>query len=537
MSAPGPGAAHASHASGGRGYRVSMQQPWFRNAVVYAIDVAQFHDTDGDGWGDLRGVADRLEYVRGLGATCIWLLPFYRTPYRDGGYDVSDHLAVDPRFGDLADFALLMDKADSLGIRVLVDLVAQHTSVDHPWFQEARKDPSSPYRDYYVWADEPHESAVKPIFPTVEDSVWTWDEAAQQYYRHVFYSHEPDLDLGNPRVRDELERVMTFWMRLGVAGFRVDAVPYMVERARAADPTDDGLWLLEQMRDQVTLRRSDSVLMGEVDVPAKEYADYLGDGDRLTMLLNFWTDNHLFLALAREQAAPLVRALQGLPAAPRLGQYANFVRNHDELDLEQLTVREREEVIGAFAPDPAMLAYDRGVRRRLGPMLGDDEDRIAMVHALLASLPGAPVVLYGEEIGLPDDLSREERMAVRTPMKWSVVEDHLPRATSLLARVGHLLRSRAGRDEIGSGDFEVVDLGAPSVLCLVHRYEDSVLVTAVNLSADPVAFEVAVEEDLSPLVDILTDRDYPAASSGPVKLELGGYGYRWLLRSTIAWSE
>jgi maltose alpha-D-glucosyltransferase / alpha-amylase len=539
------------------GTALAVHPLWYRNAVTYSIDPATFLDSNASGWGDLNGISERLSYIRGLGADCVWLLPFYRTPYRDGGYDVSDHLTVDPRFGDLADFANLLDTADSLGLRVLVDLVAQHTSVDHPWFQEARHDRRSPYRDYYVWADEPEDTDVEPVFPTAEDSVWEWDEEAQQFYRHVFYKHEPDLELGNPRVREEMYRIMGFWMRLGVAGFRVDAVPYMVERARAADDRLDGLWLLEDMRRFVTLKAPDCVLLGECDVEVDEYADYLGEDDRLTMLLDFWKNNHLFLALARESAAPLEDAIRNQPGPAGFGQHAVFLRNHDELDLEQLDKDDREEVMSVFAPDEDMRSYGRGIRRRLGSMLGGDVDRITMAHALLMSLPGAPVMLYGDEIGMGEDLRQEERSSVRTPMQWSTaplggfsaadperlvcspiehgdfgfprvnVFDQLARPDSLLSRVGSLVRARRGALEIGSGTCEILDTGAPSVLCFLYENEGKLLVTAVNLAGRPAdcRLPAGISGDLT---DVLVDSHCSAMVEG--RFTLNPYGYRWFRR-------
>jgi maltose alpha-D-glucosyltransferase/alpha-amylase len=533
-----------------------VQPLWYRNAVVYQVDVAFFLDTNGDGWGDLRGVTERLEHIRGLGANCLWLLPFYTSPYRDGGYDVADHLAVDPRFGDLADFAILLNKAESLGLRVIVDLVPQHTSDEHRWFQEARHDRRSPYRDYYVWADEPAETDVEPVFPTVEDSVWTWDDEAQQFYRHVFYGFEPDLELGNPKVREEIRRIMEFWLRMGVSGFRIDAVPYMVERARAADPRDDGMWLLHELREFSSLHQPEAVLLGEVDVPPDEYADYFGGGDRLSMVLDFWLNNNLFLSLARERAEPLVAALEAQPATPPHGQYGIFLRNHDELDLERLSEHERDEVLARFAPDEDMRAYHRGIRRRLAPMLDGDPARLAMAHALLMSLPGAPVLLYGDEIGMGEDLSRPERKAVRTVMQWSDsrnagfsladasdlvaqpitggdfgyekvnVAGQTRQRDSLLATVGNLVRSRLGAEEIGSGTAHPVD-AHPQVLCLCHEAEDRHLVTAVNLGPEEVSCDLS-SLGLSGLVDVLADREYPPVSEDPTKLVLAGHGYRWL---------
>jgi maltose alpha-D-glucosyltransferase/alpha-amylase len=548
------------------GYPGRVQPLWYRNAVIYQVDVAYFLDADGNGWGDLRGVAERLEHIRGLGASCIWLLPFYESPYDDGGYDVTDHLTVDPRFGDLADMAILLDKAESLGLRVIVDLVPQHTSIQHHWFQEARRDRSSPYRDYYVWADEPVETGVEPVFPTVEDSVWTWDDEAQQFYRHTFYDFEPDLELGNPRVREEIRRIMAFWLRMGISGFRIDAVPYMIERARAADPRDDGYWILAEMRDQAALHHPDAVLLGEVDVPPEQYAEYVGRPDRMSMSIDFWTNNNTFLSLARERSEPLARALARRPAPHPHSQYATFLRNHDELDLEQLSTEERDDVVARFAPKDEMLAYGRGVRRRLAPMLDGDTRRIAMAHALLMSLPGSPVLLYGDEIGMGEDLSRPERKAVRTVMQWTdgqnagfslASPDTLAAAPigdgpfgfervnvaaqscdreSLMAAVSHLVRSRLGAEEIGSHEFTVLETGVPSVLCLSHGTEGHRLVTAVNLADEEVTCELS-GVDLPGLVDVLSDQQYDAPDDDPIKFALGSYGYRWLRRRDEPFSD
>ena len=325
-----------------------MRPLWYRNAVIYQIDPSLFRDSNGDGCGDLRGITERLDYIRGLGCTAIWLMPFYQSPFEDAGYDISDHLQVAERFGDLADIVALLEKAEELGLHVIIELV-QHTSSEHRWFQEARRDRDSPYRDYYIWADEP-DDAIEPIFPTVEDSVWTWDEQAGQYYRHLFYKHEPDLNPTNPRVIHEIERIMSFWLRLGVSGFRIDAAVHMVRQAGGGD-LRQGYWLLEHMRDFVTMRRPETVLLGEIDTDPEKYIEYFGDeADRVTLLLDFWVNNHLFLALARQQAEPLCRALNSQPLPPSHSQYALWIRNHDELSLDRLEEDERNEVLDTFAP-------------------------------------------------------------------------------------------------------------------------------------------------------------------------------------------
>ncbi len=536
-----------------------MQPLWYRTAVIYEADVALFLDSNGDGWGDLRGMTERLEYVRGLGANALWLQPFYPSPWLDGGYDLTDHLSIDERFGDLADFAELLEKADELGIRVIIELVAQHTSDQHRWFREARADRDSPYRDYYIWSDEPVETDVEPIFPTEEDSVWEWDDEAGQYYRHIFYKHEPDLNTANPSVRREIQRIMAFWLRMGISGFRVDAAPYMVKRAREADDRDDGQWILREMRSFLELRHPYAVLLGEVDVPVEQYAEYFGDGHGLNMLLDFWLNNHLFLALARGDAEPLRRAIEEQPPPTANSQYANWLRNHDELDLERLTEDERNEVIDVFAPNESMRAYGRGIRRRLAPMLDGDERRLAMTHALLFSLPGTPVLLYGDEIGMGDNLEQAERLAVRAPMQWTDapdagfstappnllnapliddgqygyeqinVSEQTLRRDSLLAKVTNMVRTRLGLREIGLGSTTVIKLegDAASVLALRHDLEDMTSVTFVNLGPDEVAFRIR-DDDLDDLVDLLADEQYPSNGEHGPGLTLNGYGYRWM---------
>ncbi|MCQ4319008.1 alpha-amylase family protein [Stutzerimonas stutzeri] len=533
-----------------------MRPLWYRNAVIHQIDPSLFLDVNGDGCGDLRGVIERLDYVRGLGATAIWLMPFHQSLFRDAGYDVSDHLQVDPRFGDLADVVYLLEKAEELGLHVIIELVVQHTSIEHRWFQEARRDPQSPYRDYYLWADEPDDS-IEPIFATVEKSVWTRDEDAGQYYRHLFYHHEPDLNPGNPKVIEEIERIIAFWLRLGVSGFRVDAASHLIEQAGHGDRAD-GYWLLEHMRDFVTLRRPEAVLLGEVDVESEEYRDYFGEGDRLAVLLNFWANNHFFLSLARSEAETLQRALERQPEPPERAQYAIWLRNHDELDLERLSDDEREEVMQAFAPDPDMRAYNRGIRRRLAPMLDGNERRIAMAHALLFALPGTPVIRYGEEIGMGEDLSRPERLAVRAPMQWSneanagfscadtpqlaapLIDDgefgyqqrnvyaQTLRDDSLLSRSGTMTRTRIGLREIAGGQHRAVEAGCPSVFAIGHD-NDSTVLMLVNLADREVDIEIA-ERDLQDMVDVLADSDYDQPKGHPLRLRPNGYGYRWLRR-------
>lgn len=535
-----------------------MEALWHRNATIYQVDPSLFKDGDGDGCGDFRGLRARLDHLRLLGADCLWLLPFYRSPFRDHGYDVSDHLAIDPRFGDIGDFIAMMERAEQFGLRVLIELVVQHTSDQHLWFQDARHHRRSRYRDFYVWSDEPVETGFRPAFPGVEDSVWSWDDEAQRFYRHVFYSHEPDLDIANPAVREEIRHIVAHWLRLGVSGFRVDAASPMVRQARLGQSRQQGMWWLNELNSYVTQRNPLAILMGEADVGVHEYSAYFDHGERLTWLLDFWLNNHLFLALARGRAEPLVRAINERTPAPGDCSHVGWLRNHDQLDLDQLTPAERADVLAAFAPDADMRVYGHGVRRRLAPMLDGDPRRLALAHALLFSLPGVPVLRYGDEIGMGDDLRLREREAVRTPMQWSAgpnggfscaprerlvappiidgafgharvnVEAQLGRPDSLLTFVQTLVRTRRGLREM-SGIARLARFDAPTVFGM--RYDDpdtgSAVLAFANLAAEPVAFELR-EDDLETLVDVLGDAAYAPPSGRPQRIELAGHGYRWL---------
>jgi maltose alpha-D-glucosyltransferase / alpha-amylase len=535
-----------------------MQPDWYQHAVVYQVDPVAFLDTDSDGWGNINGIIRRLDYMRGMGVNTLWLMPFFPSPFKDWGYDITDFLSVDRRFGDIADIAFLLSEAEERGIHTIIELVMQHTSAEHPWFQEARKNRDSPYRDYFIWSDEPVETDVEPAFPTVHDSVWAWDEEAGQYYRHVFYDFQPDLNIANPRVRREIKRVVQFWLRLGVAGFRIDAAAFMVDAAKNDDdPT--GFGFLTDIRHLCDQLRPNTVLLGEVDTPPDKYTEYFGEGDRLNMLLNFHANNHLFLALARKDATVLHKALDEDPDPPRSAQYATWVRNHDELSLHLLEEDEVNEVLNAFAPEEHMQAYGRGIRRRLPPMLDGDRRRILMTYALLFSLPGTPIIRYGDEIGMGDDLEQEERLAVRTAMQWSDVPgggfsdadpekffvplitdgpfgiskvnvfDQTLEDDSMLGRMSTLMRARVGLNEVSAGLCQPQDVGDSRVLIIRYDLNGSTTITAVNLSDDDVEVTLP-DDDIGDFVDILTDGGYEHFNRSHPKLKLKGFGYRWLRR-------
>jgi len=537
---------------------------WWKNAIVYCLDVETFYDADGDGCGDLRGLTERLDYLGGIGVSCVWLMPFYASPRKDDGYDISDFYAVDPRLGTHGDFVEFVRTARDRGIRVIADLVVNHTSDQHRWFQAARADRDSPFRDFYVWSDEkPEEKPGDVVFPDKENSNWAWDEQAGQFYLHRFYSHQPDLNVANPAVRDEIAQVMGFWIEQGLSGFRIDAVPFLLEPIGLPDGAlVDPHELLRDLRAFITRRNGEAMLLGEVNLQPPEARKFFGDedGDELHMLFDFVGMQAMYLSLARGDATPLRKALLEAPEIPSDCQWGRFVRNHDELTLDKLTEPEREEVFAAFGPEEELQLFGRGLRRRLPPMLDGDQQAIRMVYSLAFSLPGTPVLFYGEEIGMGENLAIEGRLSVRSPMQWSdephggfsiatdpaalsrpLVDDERfgPAAVnvtrqrreddSLLNWFERLIRRRRECPEIGFGSLTILDAGATSVLAHRCDWEGSTLLAVHELSgkAATVTLLVAGPDDAEALVDEFS-ADVHALDGGKAELELEPYGFRWL---------
>jgi trehalose synthase len=532
---------------------------WWKNAVVYCLDPETFLDSDGDGCGDFVGLTDRVDYLAGIGVSCMWLMPFYPSPRRDDGYDISDFYGVDPRLGTHGDLVELVRTASDRGIRVIADLVMNHTSDQHPWFQSARADRDSPYRDFYVWADEkPPEKPGDVVFPDKEDSNWAWDEQAGQYYLHRFYSHQPDLNVANPEVRDEIAQVAGFWLAQGLSGFRVDAVPFLIEptglpEGAIVDPHE----LLRDLRRFMGRRNGEAILLGEVNLPPPDQRKFFGDedGDELQMVFSFTVNQALFLALARQESEALEKALGALGPIPSDAQWASFVRNHDELSLDKLTDSEREEVFAAFGPDEELQLYGRGLRRRLPTMLGGDERRIRMVYSLMFSLPGTPVLFYGEEIGMGENLAIEGRMSVRAPMQWSdernggfsTAQDPAtlcrPVAQgpfgpvkvnvaaqrrdphSLLNWMERMIRRRRECPELGWGAYALIPTPEPEVFAHRGDWDGSTVVAVHNLSDQEITTTLTLEDgdDVESLVDLFGTEDLDP----PYTLALGPYEYRW----------
>lgn len=539
---------------------------WYKNAIVYAISVGTYLDSNGDGIGDFEGLRRRLDYLQGLGVTTIWLMPFQPSPNRDDGYDISDYYGVDPRYGTLGDFAEFARACDAHGIRLVIDLVVNHTSNEHPWFQSARSDPASPYRDWYVWSKrEPSNDRQGMAFPGVQKSTWTYDKVAKAWYFHRFYAFQPDLNTANPHVQAEILKIMGFWLQLGVAGFRMDAVPFVIAKKGpdVKGPPQEQYDMLRTFREFLQWRAREAIVLAEANVLPADDMKYFGDsGERLHMMFNFEVNQTLFYALATTDPGPLSAALEATKPRPPAAQWAMFLRNHDELDLGRLTSEQRRRVFEAFAPKRDMQLYGRGIRRRLATMLQNDRRRIEMAYSLMMTLPGTVVLEYGEEIGMGDDLSLRERNAVRTPMQWST-EPHggfttsgrpvLPviskgaygfkrvnvaqqrrDANSLLNWMERIIRMRKEVPEIGWGDFAVLDTSAAGVLVLRYDWRNNAVVVVHNLSRAPRDATLTVgkrgagsdapDDDL--LVNLFSD-DHSRGKDGQHRIALEPYGYRW----------
>lgn len=537
---------------------------WWKNAVFYCADIETFYDSNGDGTGDIRGMTDRIEYLNDLGVTCLWLMPFYPTARKDDGYDITDFFGVEPRLGTLGDFVELVRTARANGIRVIVDFVMNHTSDAHPWFKSARRSKDDPYRDYYVWsATEPASSPKDVVFPDQEDSIWELDPKTNEWYLHHFYKHQPDLNIANPQVQEEISRTLGFWLELGVAGFRVDAVPFLFAKDAGSAEAFDPIQYLGDVRNFVTRRVGDAVLLGEVNLAYRDQKAFFGgpDGDGLNMQFDFIGMQQIYLSMARGDARPIAKALRRRPKLDVTSQWANFVRNHDELTLDKLNDAERQEVFDAFGPEPGMQLYGRGLRRRLPAMLGGDERRMKMAYSLAFSLPGTPVLFYGEEIGMAENLDIEGRLAVRSPMQWTggpqggfsrapkrrltrPLPDGLygpDRVNAADQRRDHgsfwwfmrnLVYTYREQPEIGWSTVEILEQPHPAVLAHVCREESGWAMVALhNFGADSciVPLELADVPAGSVLVDLLdglTETELDAR--GKVEAHLEPYGFRWL---------
>jgi maltose alpha-D-glucosyltransferase/alpha-amylase len=518
-------------------------------------------DANGDGIGDFKGLLRRLDYLQGLGITTIWLMPFQPSPGKDDGYDISDYYGVDPRYGTLGDFVEFTHGCRQRGIRVIIDLVVNHTSDAHKWFREARSSKESSYRDWYVWADKKPANAGKGmVFPGVQKSTWTYDKEARAWYFHRFYDFQPDLNTSNPRVQAEILKIMGFWIQAGVSGFRMDAVPFVIatKGPKVRTPVEQ-YDMLRSFREFLQWRQGNAIILGEANVLPKTDMEYFGkDGDRIHMMFNFHANQHLFYALASADSRPLAKAMVETKPRPATAQWGHFLRNHDELDLGRLTKEQREVVFRAFGAEKTMQLYDRGIRRRLAPMLGGDRRRLELAYSLLCTLPGTPVIRYGDEIGMGDNLDLPERNCARTPMQWSsephagftesekpslpVIDkgaygyEHVNVAkqrrdpNSLLNWTERMIRMRKEVPEIGWGDFQVIATRDPAVLVIRYDWRNNSVLFVHNFDDKPreVSFSTGLPGDEGKLlVNLLTEDHSQANERGKHALLLEAYGYRW----------
>jgi maltose alpha-D-glucosyltransferase/alpha-amylase len=534
---------------------------WYKNAVIYCLSVATYMDANGDGIGDFQGLLRRLDYLQGIGITAIWLMPFQPSPGKDDGYDVADYYGVDPRYGTLGDFVAFAHACNQRGLRILIDLVVNHTSDQHPWFQAARTDPHSPYRDWYVWSrKKPRNAQSGVVFPGVQKSTWTYDDAAKAYYFHRFYDFQPDLNTANPAVQAEILKIMGFWLQLGVSGFRMDAVPFVIAEkgphiARPAEHYD----MLRSFSQFLTWREGEAIILAEANVLPDTDMEYFGaSGERLQMMFNFEVNQHLFYALAGNDVRPLMKAIRSTRKRPATAQWGNFLRNHDELDLGRLEPAQRKTVFSVFGPEPDMQLYGRGIRRRLAPMLHGDRRWLELAYSLMLTLPGTPVIRYGDEIGMGDDLRLPERNCARTPMQWSTepqagftkaqkpllpvisdgaygyqhvnVADQRYNPNSLLNWMERMIRMRKEVPEIGWGDFSFIPTRTPQVLVMRYEWRNNAIVCVHNFSSEPIEARFSMGkfgEDDCPLVNLLSDNHSHPEEDGRHCVLLEPYGYRW----------
>ncbi|MGA2924744.1 MAG: maltose alpha-D-glucosyltransferase [Solirubrobacteraceae bacterium] len=532
---------------------------WFKRAVFYEVLVRGFYDANGDGTGDFRGLTEKLDYLQWLGIDCIWLLPFYRSPLRDGGYDIASFTDVHPDYGTVGDVRELIDAAHARRIRVIADLVMNHTSTDHPWFQESRSSPDSPKRNWYVWSDtdERYQDA-RIIFIDTESSNWSWDPVAGAYYWHRFFSHQPDLNYANPDVREAMLGVLRFWLDLGLDGFRLDAVPYLFERdGTNCENLPESHAYLKRVRREIDERYPDRVLLAEANQWPADVVEYFGDGDECHMAFHFPVMPRMFMAIRREEAVPIYEILEQTPEIPANSQWGLFLRNHDELTLEMVTDEERDYMYTEYAKDPRM-KLNLGIRRRLAPLLDNGRDEIELMHAILFSLPGSPVLYYGDEVAMGDNVFLGDRDGVRTPMQWTGdrnggfsradfaqlyapplmdpvygyqavnVEAQLRTATSLLRWIHRFIALRKEHPVFGFGTYEPIQPSNPRIFAHLRRFEDDLVLCVHNVarSAQAVELDLSAHRGRYP-VELFGRSRFPRIGELPYLLTLAPRGFYW----------
>jgi len=532
--------------------------PWYKTSTIYNVDIDSYKDSDGDGVGDIQGLIQKLDYLKWLGIDVIWLSPFQPTPDKDDGYDVADYYAIDKRLGNQDDFDQFIAEAKKRRIKVIMDLVLNHTSVSHPWFQQAIKDTTSRYFPYYVWSKERPRDWNKGMgFPGVEKETWTYDDQAKHYYFHRFYTFQPDLNIENPDVQAEMKKVLRYWLKQGLDGYRLDAVPFIVDlpKTGAEDPKNKVEFLTE-IRKTVKAIKPDALLLGEANVEPEKNIEYFGEkGERLQMMFNFFGNQFLFYAFASGDVKDFVKVLEDTKEKPGTAQWAYFLRNHDEIDLGRLSPKKQELVFSKFAPDSGMILYDRGIRRRLAPMFSNNKQQLELAYSLLFSLPGTPVIRYGEEIGMGDDQQLKERLAVRTPMQWSssaqagfssagkvfrnVIDTGVynykqvnvalqeKSEGSLLNFTRKLIELRKGHPEISLGNWKVLNTGSRHVLAIKYTYRNHEMIAIHNFSPNAVETSINTEVEKGKSLEGILNATNVTPKNSKINIRLDSYDHRW----------
>ncbi|GAC1325660.1 MAG: hypothetical protein NVSMB2_24350 [Chloroflexota bacterium] len=538
---------------------------WYKDAILYELHVKAFFDSNDDGIGDFRGLMDKLDYLQDLGVTALWLLPTFPSPQRDDGYDIADYLSIQPSYGSLDDFEAFVDAAHTRGLRVITELVMNHTSDQHPWFQAARSDPHSPFRDYYVWSDtdQPYRGA-RIIFTDTEQSNWTWDPVARQYYWHRFFSHQPDLNFDNPAVQEEMIKVLRFWLDKGVDGLRLDAIPYLYEREGTnCENLPETHEYLRKVRAAIDNAYSNRMLLAEANQWPPDVRPYFGEGDECHMAFHFPLMPRIYMALRKEVRTPIVEILGQTPDIPHNSQWGLFLRNHDELTLEMVTDDERDYMYTEYARDPRM-RVNIGIRRRLAPLLDNSRRRQELLHSLLFSMPGTPILYYGDEIGMGDNIYLGDRNGVRTPMQWNGdrnagfsradpqalflplvidpvyhyqsinVEAQRRVPSSLLNWMRRLIAIRKRYPVFGRGTIDFLHPSNLAILAYLRQHEGQTILVVNNLSrfVQPVELDLQAFEGSVP-VELFGETAFPRVTNDPYFISLGPHTFYWfrLVRS------
>jgi len=535
---------------------------WYKDAIIYELHIKAFYDSNGDGVGDFQGLLEKLDYLEDLGVTAIWLLPFYPSPLRDDGYDIADYYSINPTYGDIKIFRQFIKEAHRRNLRVITELVINHTSDQHPWFQRARRaKPGSNYRNYYVWSDDPNKyKDVRIIFTDTEPSNWSWDPVAKSYYWHRFFSHQPDLNFDNPSVQKEIFKIMDFWLKMGVDGFRLDAVPYLFERENTnCENLPETHQFLKNLRAHVDQKFDNKLLLAEANMWPEDSAAYFGDGDECHMNYHFPIMPRMFMAVKMEDRYPITDIIDQTPSIPESCQWAIFLRNHDELTLEMVTDEERDYMYKMYTKD-LQAKINVGIRHRLAPLLDNSRSKIELMNFLLFSLPGTPVIYYGDEIGMGDNFYLGDRDGVRTPMQWSAnknagfseanpqklylpviidpgyryesinVESQQGNPSSLLWWMKRIINTRKQFKAFGRGDIHFLAPANAKVLAFTRVYEKQVILVLANLSrfSQAVEIELTEFEGFAP-VEIFSQNKFPKITGKPYLFTMGPHGYYWFL--------